>query len=69
LQQSFNDTLSADSQDMSEIIVMSGQDSYIFRYSLGNEVALISCLMDYAADERYDIGWSEILSVIRRLGL
>jgi len=52
-----------------QIMLMAGEETFIFRYREGHEVALISCLMDYAADPRYPLGWLDVLSVLRQLGL
>ena len=51
------------------VVVYAKGEIYMFRYHQGQEIALISCLMDYAADPRYRIGWNEVLRVIRKLGL
>ena len=55
--------------DLSWLVVTAGGETHLIRYAEGHEIALLSCLMDYAADPRYKIGWPEVLSVIRRLGL
>jgi hypothetical protein len=46
-----------------------GEHKYLFRYEKGNEAGLISCLMEYARDERFNLGWLEALMLIRKLNL
>ena len=51
------------------IILLTENEKYILQYTPGDEMGLISCLMDYAADDRFEIGWVEVLSIIRHLEL
>ena len=46
-----------------------GDHRYLFQYQKGQEAALISCLMDYARDDRFNLGWLEALLLIRQLDL
>ena len=51
------------------IVVSCGNEKYLFYYSPGNEDELICSMIDYAADSRHSLGYSEVLSVMRHLGL
>jgi len=51
------------------IVVSCGNEKYLFYYSPGNEDELICSMIGYAADSRHSLGYSEVLSVMRHLGL
>ncbi len=52
-----------------DMVLVKGDQKYIFRYTPGSEATLISQLMDLAEDETSPIGWVEVLLAIRRFGL
>jgi hypothetical protein len=45
------------------IVVFCGKHRYCFVYSKGNEERLISEMIQYAMDERFNFGWSELRSI------
>jgi hypothetical protein len=45
------------------IVVFCGKHRYCFVYSKGNEEQLISEMIQYAMDERFNFGWAELRSI------
>ncbi|MFO7899476.1 MAG: hypothetical protein R6V58_10515 [Planctomycetota bacterium] len=45
------------------ILVFCGRHRYCFVYSKGNEEELISAMIEYAMDQRFNFGWSELRSI------
>jgi len=51
------------------IIVFCGNEKYVFYYTPGNEDELVCLMIDYAMNPRHALGWGEVRSVMRHLGL
>ncbi len=49
------------------ILVFCKRHRYCFIYSRGNEQAAISTMIEYAMDDRYNFGWSELRSITAHL--
>jgi hypothetical protein len=45
------------------IVVFCGRHRYCFIYSKGREEQLISEMIQYAMDDRFNFGWSELRSI------
>ena len=69
LHEQFQEILCCEAVDLQQLILIGKGEIHVVRYRRGHEVALLSCLMDYAADSQYRLGWDEVVSVVKRLGL
>ena len=45
------------------IVVFCGKHRYCFVYAKGKEEELISAMIQYAMDERFNFGWTELRSI------
>ncbi len=45
------------------IVVFCGRHRYCFVYTKGQEEELISTMIQYAADDRFNFGWAELRSI------
>ena len=45
------------------IVVFCGRHRYCFVYAKGQEEELISTMVRYAADDRFNFGWAELRSI------
>ena len=65
----FPEILCTKGTDWQQLVLIGKGETHVVRYLRGHEVALLSCLMDYAANPQYRLGWEEVVSVVKRLGL
>ncbi len=49
------------------IVVFCGRHRYCFVYAKGQEADLISTMVEYATDDRYNFGWSELRSITKHM--
>ena len=45
------------------IVVFCGRHRYCFLYAKGREEELLSTMIQYATDERFNFGWTELRSI------
>ncbi len=45
------------------IVVFVGKHRYCFIYAKGQEEALVSTMIEYAMDDRFNFGWAELRSI------
>ena len=45
------------------IVVFCGRHRYCFVYEKGKEEELISTMIEYAMDDRFNFGWAELRSI------
>ena len=45
------------------IVVFCGRHRYCFVYAKGKEEELVSTMIEYAMDDRYNFGWAELRSI------
>jgi hypothetical protein len=45
------------------IVVFCGRHRYCFVYTKGQEEELISTMIQYATDDRFNFGWAELRSI------
>jgi hypothetical protein len=45
------------------IVVFCGRHRYCFVYAKGQEEELISTMIEYATDDRFNFGWAELRSI------
>ena len=58
-----------DGQELKALVLLKGEDRYYFLYTLEDTEPLVEALIDIALDPTLNLGWNEVVYLLREHGL